>query len=151
MGATGLGGQGGWGSERGCQRALLAPRWCPLESSFLCSLYNCRAQAGYWRDYADHQMGHGGEAEVKAVFSRCLLTCLSADLWRAYLNFLKKVGSVLRKESAASTAEAMAGRQQVELRRQMPGVTPAVRSACASGACGQGFHRRSRPAHPPCR
>ena len=31
------------------------------------------------------------EAEVKAVFSRSLLTCLSVDLWRAYLNFIRKV------------------------------------------------------------
>ena len=49
-------------------------------------------QAGYWREYADHTMSCGGEAEVKAVFSRCLLTCLSVDLWRAYLNFIKRVG-----------------------------------------------------------
>ncbi len=48
-------------------------------------------QAGYWREYADHVMATGDEAAVKAVFSRCLLTCLSVDLWRAYLNFIKRV------------------------------------------------------------
>ncbi|PRW58683.1 Suf-domain-containing [Chlorella sorokiniana] len=47
--------------------------------------------AGYWREYADHVMATGDEAAVKAVFSRCLLTCLSVDLWRAYLNFIKRL------------------------------------------------------------
>jgi cleavage stimulation factor subunit 3 len=28
---------------------------------------------------------------VKGVFSRCLLTCPSVDLWRSYLNFIKRV------------------------------------------------------------
>ncbi len=49
-------------------------------------------QAGYWREYADQQMSCAGEAVVKSVFSRCLLTCLSVDLWRSYLNFIKRVG-----------------------------------------------------------
>lgn len=49
-------------------------------------------QAGYWREYADQQMSYAGEAVVKSVFSRCLLTCLSVDLWRSYLNFIKRVG-----------------------------------------------------------
>lgn len=52
-----------------------------------------KRQAGYWREYADHQMSCADEAAVKAVFSRCLLTCLSVDLWRAYLNFIKRVGA----------------------------------------------------------
>ncbi|PSC73688.1 Suf-domain-containing [Micractinium conductrix] len=47
--------------------------------------------AGYWRDYADFQTTCATEAEVKGVFSRCLLTCLSVDLWRAYLNFIKRI------------------------------------------------------------
>ncbi|KAL4431075.1 hypothetical protein ABPG75_006331 [Micractinium tetrahymenae] len=47
--------------------------------------------AGYWREYADQQMGCAGEAVVKSVFSRCLLTCLSVDLWRSYLNFIKRL------------------------------------------------------------
>ena len=36
-------------------------------------------------------MGAGDEAAVKAVFSRCLLTCLSVELWGAYLAFIKRV------------------------------------------------------------
>ncbi|EFN59172.1 hypothetical protein CHLNCDRAFT_138056 [Chlorella variabilis] len=47
--------------------------------------------AGYWREYADHQMSCSDESVVKGVFSRCLLTCLSVDLWRSYLNFIKRL------------------------------------------------------------
>ncbi|KAI3433457.1 hypothetical protein D9Q98_003270 [Chlorella vulgaris] len=47
--------------------------------------------AGYWREYADHQMSCSEEGVVKGVFSRCLLTCPSVDLWRSYLNFIKRL------------------------------------------------------------
>ena len=77
---------------------LLPPRRCfTPPSAPTASLHAppppARPQAGYWREYADHTMAGGAEAApaVKAVFSRCLLTCLSVDLWRAYLNFIKRV------------------------------------------------------------
>ena len=67
-------------------------------------------QAGYWREYADHVMATGDEAAVKAVFSRCLLTCLSVDLWRAYLNFIKRV-RVQVQSSNPGCSQPVAGLQ----------------------------------------
>lgn len=32
----------------------------------------------------------GNERGAKLVFSRCLLTCLSVDLWQTYLRFIRK-------------------------------------------------------------
>lgn len=48
-------------------------------------------QAGYWRDYCELEIGTNTPGAVKALFSRCLLTCLSVDLWRTYLQFIRKV------------------------------------------------------------
>lgn len=36
-------------------------------------------------------MGHGGDNAAKAIFSRCLLRCPVADLWRAYLKLVRRV------------------------------------------------------------
>lgn len=71
----------------------LARRFLVCFAQFCLIVAHCDGllQAGYWREYADHVMATGDEAAVKAVFSRCLLTCLSVDLWRAYLNFIKRV------------------------------------------------------------
>lgn len=66
-------------------------------------------QAGYWREYADQQMSCAGEAVVKSVFSRCLLTCLSVDLWRSYLNFIKRVGAGGATERSAQALLARMG------------------------------------------
>ena len=49
------------------------------------------AQAGYWRDYCELDIATNTPGAVKALFSRCLLTCLSVDLWKAYLGFIRKV------------------------------------------------------------
>lgn len=54
----------------------------------------CNAQSVYWKQYAEVEMAVGTPATVKAVFSRCLLSCLHADLWRVYLRFIKKVSRV---------------------------------------------------------
>ncbi|GAB4817721.1 hypothetical protein N2152v2_004767 [Parachlorella kessleri] len=47
--------------------------------------------AGYWRDYCELEIATNSPGAVKALFSRCLLMCLSVDLWRAYLQFIKKL------------------------------------------------------------
>ena len=47
-------------------------------------------QAAYWKDYCELEVVTGDEASAKALFGRCLLSCLSVDLWRVYLQFVKK-------------------------------------------------------------
>lgn len=54
-------------------------------------------------------MATGDEAAVKAVFSRCLLTCLSVDLWRAYLNFIKRVRLYASREVPCGVRMASGG------------------------------------------
>ncbi|KAK9824661.1 hypothetical protein WJX72_012141 [[Myrmecia] bisecta] len=49
--------------------------------------------ARYWRLYAEAEMAAGNTAQVKTVFSRCLLNCLTVDLWATYLEFIKKTNS----------------------------------------------------------
>lgn len=60
-------------------------------------------------------MACGETADAKAVFSRCLLTCLNIDLWRSYLSFIKRV-----RRSWAGAGEAGSA------------VGP---TACSRGAC----------------
>ena len=40
-------------------------------------------------------MSAGNQSGVKAIFSRCLLSCPSVNLWRSYLTFIKTVGRQL--------------------------------------------------------
>ncbi|EIE19849.1 Suf-domain-containing protein, partial [Coccomyxa subellipsoidea C-169] len=44
----------------------------------------------YWQRYAEAEIRAGNVSGAKSVFSRCLLTCLSVDLWRTYLRFIKQ-------------------------------------------------------------
>lgn len=48
-------------------------------------------QAALWTKYAELEMASGNAAQVKHIFSRCLLTCPNVDLWFTYLKFIKKV------------------------------------------------------------
>lgn len=86
----------------------LARRFLVCFAQFCLIVAHCDGllQAGYWREYADHVMATGDEAAVKAVFSRCLLTCLSVDLWRAYLNFIKRVRVRVQAQSSNSLLSA---------------------------------------------
>lgn len=49
-------------------------------------------QALYWKDYAEFEVGHGGDNAAKALLSRCLLQCPNVELWRAYLQLVRRVG-----------------------------------------------------------
>lgn len=48
-------------------------------------------QVAIWTRYAELEITAGPAANVKAIFSRCLLSCPNVDLWYAYLRFIKKV------------------------------------------------------------
>ena len=50
-----------------------------------------RTQARQWKKYAELEMVADQSAAVKTIFSRCLLSCPSVDLWQTYLTFIQKV------------------------------------------------------------
>ena len=50
------------------------------------------------------EMSAGNQSGVKAIFSRCLLQCPSANLWRSYLTFIKTVRSLLLNTASQSVA-----------------------------------------------
>ena len=48
-------------------------------------------QARHWKRYAEVEITAGNTQQVKTIFSRCLLSCPSVDLWQTYLTFIQKV------------------------------------------------------------
>lgn len=48
-------------------------------------------QARHWKKYAEVEITAGNTQQVKTIFSRCLLSCPSVDLWQTYLTFIQKV------------------------------------------------------------
>ncbi|KAK9861162.1 hypothetical protein WJX84_008660 [Apatococcus fuscideae] len=47
--------------------------------------------ATHWKAYAEAEMEAGNQSQVKAIFSRSLLNCLSLALWQTYLRFIKQM------------------------------------------------------------
>ena len=59
----------------------------------------CVGQAAHWKAYAESEMEAGNQSQVKGIFSRSLLNCLSLALWQTYLRFIKQVRDIrLRKK-----------------------------------------------------
>ena len=48
-------------------------------------------QARHWKKYAEVEITAGYTQQVNTIFSRCLLSCPSVDLWQTYLTFIQKV------------------------------------------------------------
>ena len=48
-------------------------------------------QAVYWARLAQAHLRSNNITAAKQVFSRCMLTCLSMDVWMTYLQFIKQV------------------------------------------------------------
>ena len=92
--------------------ALFAPTllWSacpPVDSLSFCLHPPPPLQAVYWREYAELEIRGGGDPDrVKAVFSRCLLTCLSVDLWRTYLNFIERLNKARGPEGLPEIRQA---------------------------------------------
>jgi hypothetical protein len=57
------------------------------------SLLTSCFQARHWKKYAEVEITAGNTQQVKTIFSRCLLSCPSVDLWQTYLTFIQKVTS----------------------------------------------------------
>eukprot|EP00850_Spirogloea_muscicola_P023961 SM000413S15644 [mRNA] locus=s413:25585:30982:+ [translate_table: standard] len=64
------------------------------------------AQGKYWKAYAEAQMAAGDDAAVKAIFGRCLLTCLHADLWKCYVRYIRKSNSTATAEGRDAVQKA---------------------------------------------
>eukprot|EP00850_Spirogloea_muscicola_P013037 SM000086S23089 [mRNA] locus=s86:477104:482501:- [translate_table: standard] len=60
----------------------------------------------YWKAYAEAQMAAGDDAAVKAIFGRCLLTCLHADLWKCYVRYIRKSNSAATVEGRDAIQKA---------------------------------------------
>ncbi|EFP79653.1 mRNA 3'-end-processing protein rna14 [Puccinia graminis f. sp. tritici] len=60
--------------------------------------------ANQWIAYADLELGHGHFPEVEQIFSRCLRSSVSVELWAFYLNYIRRVNPVEGDKAAASRA-----------------------------------------------
>lgn len=70
-------------------------------SSFL---QNFPDAANQWIAFADLELGHGHFPEVEQIFSRCLRSSVSVELWAFYLNYIRRVNPVEGDKAAASRA-----------------------------------------------
>ncbi|KAI9612158.1 hypothetical protein H4Q26_008251 [Puccinia striiformis f. sp. tritici PST-130] len=52
----------------------------------------------------DLELGHGHFPEVEQIFSRCLRSSVSVELWAFYLNYIRRVNPVEGDKAAASRA-----------------------------------------------
>lgn len=50
-------------------------------------------QSRYWIQYAEFELKHHHFTEVEAIFQRCLRSVLSVDLWKYYLNYIRRINT----------------------------------------------------------
>jgi cleavage stimulation factor subunit 3 len=60
----------------------------------------------YWKQYVEAYVAANDEETAKQIFSRCLLTCPHINLWRCYINFIKRVNNKRGSEGLEETKKA---------------------------------------------
>lgn len=53
----------------------------------------CYIKARHWLGYLELELKHANFNEVENIFTRCLKTVLSVDLWKFYLNYIRRINS----------------------------------------------------------
>lgn len=48
-------------------------------------------QSQQWIKYADLELSHDHKPQVEAIFSRCLRSSTSVDLWKFYLDYIRRI------------------------------------------------------------
>jgi len=62
--------------------------------------------AATWRGFIEFEMKLGNTADVKSMFSKCLLKCKNLDLWRTYIKYVKRLNDVSTPEGANEVKQA---------------------------------------------
>ncbi|GAA5924269.1 cleavage polyadenylation factor subunit RNA14 [Sporobolomyces koalae] len=63
-----------------------------------------------WISYCDLELQHGNFSEVESIFSRCLRISTSVDLWRFYLDYIRRINPIdsNNQEAAKQTRSIIA-------------------------------------------
>ncbi|CAG8571332.1 3909_t:CDS:2 [Acaulospora morrowiae] len=59
-----------------------------------------------WVQYAEYELKHEYYDRVESIFARCLRSVLSVDLWKFYLNYVRRMNQVEKGSTASSNARA---------------------------------------------
>ncbi|GAA5873550.1 hypothetical protein JCM16303_001161 [Sporobolomyces ruberrimus] len=64
-----------------------------------------------WISYCDLELSHSNFSQVEAIFSRCLRISTSVDLWRFYLDYIRRINPIdpTNLEAAKQTRSIIAG------------------------------------------
>ncbi|GJM93962.1 hypothetical protein PR202_ga10565 [Eleusine coracana subsp. coracana] len=62
--------------------------------------------AKYWKQYVEAYIAANNNEATKQIFSRCLLNCLHINLWRCYINFIRRVNDKRGSEGLDETKKA---------------------------------------------
>ncbi|CAO2175091.1 unnamed protein product [Urochloa humidicola] len=62
--------------------------------------------AKYWKQYVEAYMATNNDDATKQIFSRCLLNCLHINLWRCYINFIRRINDKRGSEGIDETKKA---------------------------------------------
>ncbi|KAL6841494.1 hypothetical protein ACP4OV_028637 [Aristida adscensionis] len=62
--------------------------------------------AKYWKQYVEAYMATNNDEATKQIFSRCLLNCLHINLWRCYINFIRRINDKRGSEGLDETKKA---------------------------------------------
>ncbi|CAG8511165.1 16461_t:CDS:10, partial [Racocetra persica] len=59
-----------------------------------------------WVQYAEYELKHEHYDKVEAIFARCLRSVLSVDLWKFYLNYVRRMNPIEKGSATSSQARA---------------------------------------------